>query len=407
MIKQAFILAGGLGTRLGALTQRSPKPMMQIGEKPFLAYLIDNLSRHGIKKIILSVGYLGEQIASYFGDGSRLGVAIKYVHEASPAGTAGALKLAEAILEDSFLMLNGDTLFDFNYLDLALFHAEHPTSVASIALRPEKDTERYGNIRLTGELITAFTEKPPAQHEQAPISSGVYVLNKKILNYIAKIPASIEKDVFPVLVEEKNLYGKIYPESNFFIDIGLPDTLSLAKTSIPRWLMKPAILLDRDGVLNVDKHYVHQAQDFEWMPGAIAAIKSLNDAGYLVFLVTNQAGIARGYYSEELFLQFSQWINAELKKMGAHIDQIYYCPHHDISGKGIYLTSCACRKPKSGMLLRAMSDYKINKEKSFMIGDKDKDVSAGKQAGLTAHQFVQDNLLEFIINKIGVKSFNS
>lgn len=238
VIEQAFILAGGLGTRLAPLTERAPKPMMLIDGKPFLEYLILNLARHRIQKIILSVGYLGEQIVNYFGDGTKFGVAIQYIHETTPAGTAGALKLAKVVLEDSFLMLNGDTLFDLNYLDLALFHSKHPDSIATLALRQERDSKRYGNIHLHENLITSFTEKPQTNPELSYINSGVYLLNKKILKYISKIPASIEKDVFPVLVEEKHLYGKVYPEDNFFIDIGLPDALSLARERIPEWRRK-------------------------------------------------------------------------------------------------------------------------------------------------------------------------
>jgi len=238
VIEQAFILAGGLGTRLAALTEQAPKPMMLIDGKPFLEYLILNLARHRIQKIILSVGYLGEQIVNYFGDGTKFGVAIQYIHEATPAGTAGALKLAERLLEDSFLMLNGDTLFDVNYLDLALFHSKHPDSIATVALRQERDSKRYGNIHLHENLITSFTEKPQTNPELSYINSGVYLLNKKILKYISKIPASIEKDVFPILVEEKYLFGKVYPEDNFFIDIGLPNALSLARERIPKWRRK-------------------------------------------------------------------------------------------------------------------------------------------------------------------------
>lgn len=135
-------------------------------------------------------------------------------------------------------MLNGDTLFDLNYLDLTLFHSEHPDSIATLALRQERDSKRYGNIHLHENLITSFTEKPQTNPELSYINSGVYLLNKKIIKYIPKIPASIEKDVFPVLVEEKHLFGKVYPEDNFFIDIGLPDALSLARKRMPEWRMK-------------------------------------------------------------------------------------------------------------------------------------------------------------------------
>ncbi len=141
--------------------------------------------------------------------------------------------------------------------------------------------------------------------------------------------------------------------------------------------VKPAAFLDRDGILNRDSGYVWRREDFHWLPGAQRAVKRLNDAGYLVFVVSNQAGVARGLYKPEDVETLHRWVNSELGKSGAHIDAFYYCPHHPDFGQ-----SCDCRKPAPGMLLRAMREWPVDRESSFMIGDKAIDMEAAKSAGV-------------------------
>lgn len=147
--------------------------------------------------------------------------------------------------------------------------------------------------------------------------------------------------------------------------------------------MNKAVFLDRDGTINVDKNYVHKIEDFEFIHGVKEAIKAMNDKGYLVIVVTNQAGIARGYYTEEDMIILHNHINDELKKSGAHIDAFYHCPHHPEHGIGKYRKECDCRKPNSGMFEKAIEDYNIDIAQSFMIGDKTWDVEAAINVGIS------------------------
>lgn len=140
--------------------------------------------------------------------------------------------------------------------------------------------------------------------------------------------------------------------------------------------MKKAIFLDRDGTLNIDHGYVHQIDDFQFIEGSIEALQALKDMGYLLVLVTNQSGIARGYFSEDQFLQLTEWFDWSLADRGVDFDGIYYCPHHP-EGQGEYRQDCDCRKPKSGMLLQAIKELKIDPAQSFMVGDKIDDLKAG------------------------------
>lgn len=159
---------------------------------------------------------------------------------------------------------------------------------------------------------------------------------------------------------------------------------------------KAALLLDRDGTLNVDRGWVHRPEDFTWIDGAREAVKWANDHGVLVLVITNQAGIARGYYTEQAFHAFTAWINKELAVVGARIDGTYYCPHHPTEGKGQYRRECRCRKPAPGLIERALAEWRFDPAHSVMIGDAEHDVAAAAAAGIRAVRFTGGNLLDCV-----------
>ena len=144
---------------------------------------------------------------------------------------------------------------------------------------------------------------------------------------------------------------------------------------------RAAVFLDRDGTINVEKEYLHRAEEFEFVPGAQEAIRFLKEAGFLVVVVTNQSGVARGYYDETAVHRLHRFVDNELAKAGAAIDAYYLCPHHPRHGIGPYRTECACRKPLPGMLLAAAEDLGIDLSRSWIVGDKAVDVEAGLAAG--------------------------
>lgn len=152
--------------------------------------------------------------------------------------------------------------------------------------------------------------------------------------------------------------------------------------------MNKAVFLDRDGTLNIDYGYVHEIDHFKFIDGAIDTLRELKAMGYLLVLVTNQSGIARGYFSEDQFLQLTEWMDWSLAEHGVDFDGIYYCPHHP-EGKGEYKEECDCRKPKSGMLLQAIKELKIDPRKSVMVGDKVDDLKAGIGANVETNVLVR------------------
>lgn len=163
----------------------------------------------------------------------------------------------------------------------------------------------------------------------------------------------------------------------------------------PMSTSRPALFLDRDGVINADKGYVSRVEDFEWIEGAPEAIAAFNTRGWFVFVVTNQSGIARNYYSEDDMQALHEWMLTELAARGAFIDRIYHCPYHEEGENPAYRRDSFDRKPKPGMLLRALADFPVKREQSFLIGDKETDMEAARAAGIAGFMFRGGNLADF------------
>jgi len=215
------ILVGGQGTRLRPLTSKVPKPVVRLVDRPFIAFMLEWLRGHGVQDVIMSCGFLADSVRSVLGDGSQLGVHLRFVEEPHPLGTAGALKLAEPMLEERFLMLNGDVLTD---IDLTAQIAQHEASGAraTLALVPVPDPSAYGLVILREDRsVREFVEKPSADHiESNLISAGAYVLEREILELVAPDRnVSIEREVWPLLVDN-GLYG--FPSESYWLDIGTP-----------------------------------------------------------------------------------------------------------------------------------------------------------------------------------------
>lgn len=151
--------------------------------------------------------------------------------------------------------------------------------------------------------------------------------------------------------------------------------------------MKPAAFLDRDGVLNADRGYAHLPEHIEWIAEAAEAVRLLNDAGYIAIVVTNQSGVARGLYDETAVKRLHVHMQNELERQGARIDAFYYCPHHPEGTVTAYAFACRCRKPGIGMLEQAAEDFRIDKDRSFLIGDKDTDMQAARAFGIAGIRF--------------------
>ena len=228
-VRQACILVGGKGTRLGELTRAVPKPLIEIGGNAvFLDIVIEQLAGQGFDDIVLLAGYLGDVVRTRY-DGCSVGSArLRVIVEPEPLGTAGALGAARNVIAPRFLMLNGDTFFDIDLRALCA-GCGGADQEALIALRHVPDAARYGSVVLDGDRVVRFVEKNQAAGP-ALINGGIYVLRADIIDRIGALPCSIETDVFPVLAAERRLYGRAC--EGYFIDIGLPETLQQARREL-------------------------------------------------------------------------------------------------------------------------------------------------------------------------------
>jgi mannose-1-phosphate guanylyltransferase len=218
---QAVILVGGQGTRLRPLTSTVPKPVVPLVDRPFISFMLEWLRAHGVDDVIMSCGFLATSVREVLGDGSDLGIRLRFVEEPDPRGTAGALKLAEPMLDERFLMLNGDVLTD---IDLTSQIAQHERTGASatLALVPVSDPSAYGLVILHEDRsVRDFVEKPsPDRMLGNLISAGAYVLQREILELVPPDRnVSIEREIWPALVG-KGLYG--FPSESYWLDIGTP-----------------------------------------------------------------------------------------------------------------------------------------------------------------------------------------
>jgi D-glycero-D-manno-heptose 1,7-bisphosphate phosphatase len=395
-IRQCAILAGGLGTRLGALTAVTPKPVLEVGGRPFLAWLMRELTRFGIEEFVLLTGHMSaavERAVAAATDSLPRAVTIRVSAEPAPAGTGGALVHAAPLLAPEFLLCNGDSLFDCNLADLlAARAADADATLGRMLLRALPDASRYGVVRLEGGRVTAFRERP-APGAAGIINAGVYALDRRVLERIAPV-CSMERDVLPRLAAEDLLAGTV--AEGWFIDIGIPEDLVRARAELPSRLRRPALFLDRDGVLNRDHGHVGTRERWEWMAGARDAVRAATARGWHVFVVTNQSGVARGYYDEAAVRDLLGWMADEARLAGGTIDDARYCPFHPEAPLPAYRQASDWRKPGPGMLLDLIRAWQLDPARCLLVGDQPSDLAAAAAAGMRGHMFPGGDLAVFV-----------
>jgi D-glycero-D-manno-heptose 1,7-bisphosphate phosphatase len=390
MSAQCAILLGGMGTRLGALTRETPKPLLDVAGEPFLDVLVREAVRRGFRDLVLLAGFKAEIVEDYASQlRGRLPAdcLVSVSVEPEPLGTGGALVHAKDLLADRFLLLNGDTWFDFNWLDLVSLAGTE----AAVAARRIVGTERYETLSLDPDGRATAVLPRGLGSPSGLVNGGVYVLRKQDL---AGLPShcSVESDLLPLLINRGHLRGREY--DGFFIDIGIPETFEAAQVEIPRRRCRPAVFFDRDGVLNHDDNYVGSIDRFRWMAGAKHAIKLAYDLGFYVFVVSNQAGVARGFYAETDVEALHRWMSDELRKEGASVDDWRFCPFHPDATVDAYKGSHAWRKPNPGMLADLIRHWPVDVEGSILIGDQPSDLAAATAAGVTPFLFEGGDLCQ-------------
>ena len=395
-VTQCAVLVGGLGTRLGALTATTPKPLLPCGDRPFLSWLLREFVRFGVTDFLLLTGHLSaevERAAAAIEAALPRGARVRLSQEPMRAGTGGAVFHARDLLDERFLLCNGDSLFDCGVSRL-LADAMGDTAdvVGRVMLRRLEDASRFGVVALEGDRITAFHERPPPG-TAGVINGGVYLFRRSLVDRLSP-SCSLEADVMPGLARDGVLRGTL--GEGYFRDIGVPDDFERAQTELPALLHRRALFLDRDGVLNLDHGYVGSRDRFEWVEGALDAIRYASAAGWHVFIVTNQSGVARGMYGEPEVRALLDWIGDEARRVGGTIDDWRYCPFHPDGSMAAYRRAHDWRKPMPGMLLDLMRVWEVDPARAVMVGDQDTDMQAAKAAGMAGFLFPGGNLLSFV-----------
>jgi D,D-heptose 1,7-bisphosphate phosphatase len=378
-LEQAVIMVRGGGMRPGASISDAPQPPHGIGDRPVLDYLIETCLRLGFREILLLAEFEPEKVAAYVeraratlpGAHCVIGVAI----DQNLFGTAGAIRCAADRLREQFLLLDDDSVLDTNWLDLTLATSSAPLAV--MALRRVANAAHGTAVTVEGDRVTGFLE--PGSAAAGTIAGGVYLLNRGILAHLPR-QGSLEQIVLPDLAARGLVRGRV--QEGLLLRIGGPRSPSEARSVLARLRHRPAVFFDRDGTLNTDDGYTHRPQDLAFLPGAIDAVKRVNDLGHYAFLVTNQSGVARGYFTEADVEAFNTHLQRKLRAAGAHVDDIRYCPDHPEGTVARYRRVSDWRKPAPGMLLDLMKRWPIRPEASLVVGDKDSDIAAARAAGL-------------------------
>lgn len=363
-----LVLAGGRGTRLSRVVDDRPKPMALISGRPFLEIQLNYFRGQGITKVSLLVSHMAEQIVNYFGDGSRFGLDIEYLHEDSPLGTGGALRHAMSHYsnEDNFLVVNGDTLFTLDVQDF--FNLNRGPCFMS--LKAIEDCSRYGRVRwrFSDLSVAEFEEKIQVQGD-GYVNAGVYFLNQESIGFFPPGKSSFETEVLPLLVEKRKLYA--VPCAGRFVDIGTPDSFAWAQERILDWISdppRPCLFLDRDGVLIKHFPYISKIGQVQLYSEAIELIRMANEQNWIVSVVSNQAGIAKGYFSSGDCEHLNSFIDKKIREAGGRIDIWNYCPFHPEGRIAEFSRGSIYRKPSAGMLLKTSEEFNIILKDSILIG---------------------------------------
>ncbi|MBQ8086432.1 MAG: HAD-IIIA family hydrolase [Lachnospiraceae bacterium] len=414
---KTVIMAGGKGTRISDLFPNIPKPLIPIKNesgiaKPVLQWEIESLASQGFTDIVLTVSHMADQIQSYFGEGSRFSCTIQYYIESTPLGNAGALFKLRSELQEPFLLLNADAVFEIDFNRMVRFHQDH-RALVTLFTHPNSHPYDSGLIiaESDGSVKSWLTKEDlRPKYYKNKVNAGLHVIDPAVLDMTIErtglnvdligttnaetgkvIKVDLDRQILKPLCGTGVMFAYDSPE--YVKDMGTPERFNQVNRDFSSGVVaaknlsnpQRAIFLDRDGTINKYVGFLRNISDFELIDGVAEAIKLINSSGYLAVVCTNQPVIARGEVTTERLYEIHNKMETLLGAEGAYIDGLYYCPHHPHKGYAGEIEAlkidCDCRKPKPGMLLSAAYDYNIDLSNSWMIGDGENDVKAGKNAG--------------------------
>ncbi len=378
------ILAGGKGTRIKKFS-KSPKPIIKFNNLHFLDYLMQNYALFNFNNIYVLAGYKGFQIKKIYRKRKFNLKNIKVIIEKSPMDTGGALYNLKNVIKNDFILANGDSILD---IDLNKFvKKKSDKSLIKIALinkKFSKNKNKLGNLSLKGSQIII-------KNKSIYMNSGIYYCNKELLKIIKKKKVSLENEIIPTLIKKNKVTGEII-KNKFFLDIGTPYYFKQSSKILKNLFKRPAVFFDRDNTLIRDKGYTHKVKDLKFIKKSMDAIRFLINKKYYIFLITNQSGIAKGFFKEKDFFMFQNEMLLKMKKNKTYFHDIEYCPYHPNGLIKKYKKRTQLRKPGNMMIRNLENKWIIDKSKSFMIGDNITDKQTAKKSKIY-FEYPKNNLL--------------
>lgn len=390
-------MAGGKGTRLLSLTKDEiPKPMTPVCGKPILQWQIERLKENGITDIVLIIGHLGHKIQEFFGDGSEMGLRIRYIEETIPLGTAGAFYYLRPLLSgNSFFLVFGDVLFDIDLERMVRFH-EAKKSKATLFVHP--NTHPFDSdlvVTDEDERILKFDAKNSIRNYWYDncVNAGLYLFDATICDLVVEpVKTDLEKQLLTDMIYRgDDVYAYRSPE--YIKDVGTVERIQIAEKELASGYIaarnlrhvQKAIFLDRDGTINKKNGLVYEEDQFDLEDCAVEAIRKINNSGYLAIVITNQPVVARGLCEIKDVERIHNKMKTLLGREGVFLDEVCFCPHHPDKGypeeNPKYKIPCHCRKPDIGMIRECAMRFHIDLAQSWMIGDTTVDIRTGKNAG--------------------------
>jgi histidinol-phosphate phosphatase family protein len=408
VLRQAVILAGGKGTRLAERLAGRPKPLVDVLGQPLLERQLQALRRDGIQRVLLLVNHEARQIQSFVDQRTSDGLAVELIDDGQPRGTAGAVLAILDRLDEEFLVVYGDTLFDVDLRRLIEFHAADAGAAATLFLHPNDHPADSDIVIVDDALrVRGFSAYPHPPGAWLPnmVNAALYAVRREALRPWAgpaiAVPRAADgtldfaKHLFPAMVASgQPLRGYISPE--YIKDVGTPKRLddaarALAAGRVARASLREpqvAVFLDRDGCLNEARGHIAEPDALHVFDAAAPALNLLREHEFRRILVTNQPVVARGECSFERLAQIHGKLESTLGAQGAFLDRLLFCPHHPDRGFAGEVPQlkvrCECRKPAPGMLLRAAREMNVDLGRSWMVGDSTVDVLAARNAGVSS-----------------------
>ena len=389
------ILAGGKGTRIQKFLKDIPKPLFKFKDISFLQILLNYYCKYPFENIYILCGYKGNKIYKRFNNKLINFVKIRCLIERKPLGTAGALNGLKNKIKNDFFLVNGDSFREVK-LNEFFFKSNNTNKIFLTNNDTYKSNSKLANLSLDNRGKVFF-------HKGGKLmNAGIYFLKKNFLRKIKKENFSLEDEIIADCINKKEIKG--ITTKGFFIDIGTEKNLHKATKKLPQFLKKPAVFFDRDGVINYDYNYVFRIRDFKFMRDTLKTLKYLNQKGYYVFIITNQAGIAKKKFSMNNFIKLHKFLKYYLNRKYIHFDDVQYCPYHRDALIKKYKKNSTLRKPNNGMVKRIYKNWFFDWRSSFYIGDQLSDMLCAKKSNLY-YEFRKKHFFMQIKKIVRMKSF--